>query len=94
MDKKLIVFGSEPDFSDNSRAFWDYVKDNPNYDTFWCIQNEQMYNRMLRQNIACGLYGSELADQKIEEADFFVTSSFEFSYVKKKNRECNLNCVH
>ncbi len=87
MDKKLIVFGSEPDFSDNSRAFWDYVKDNPNYDTFWCIQNEQMYNRMLRQNIACGLYGSELADQKIEEADFFVTSSFEFSYVKKKNQK-------
>ena len=42
VDKKLMVFGSTPDFADNSRALWEYVTKNTDYDTFWVIQDRKM----------------------------------------------------
>lgn len=35
IEKNLIVFGSDPDFADNPRGFWEYIKTNKNYRTFW-----------------------------------------------------------
>ncbi len=49
MKKRLFVFESNPDFADNSRGFWEYLKDNNNIDTFWCVRNEKMYQRMKRK---------------------------------------------
>ena len=40
MEKKLFVFESAPDFADNSRGFWEYLKNNENVDTFWCVRDE------------------------------------------------------
>ena len=37
VDKKLMVFGSTPDFADNSRALWEYVtKNTDSYRTGRC----------------------------------------------------------
>ena len=38
INKKLMVFESSPDFSDNSRGLWEYVKKNTDYETFWVIK--------------------------------------------------------
>ena len=41
-DKKLMVFESCPDFSDNSRGFWEYVVKNTDYKTYWVIRDEEV----------------------------------------------------
>lgn len=86
MKKRLFVFESNPDFADNSRGFWEYLKDNNNIDTFWCVRNEKMYQRMKENGIQCALFGTDIANEMIDKADCFITSSFEFAYHKKKNQ--------
>lgn len=40
INKNLILFESEPDFSDNSRVFYEYIRENrPNYRFVWIVQN-------------------------------------------------------
>ena len=85
MKKKLFVFESAPDFADNSRGFWEYLKNNENVDTFWCVRDENMCHRMQEKGIRCALFGTDEANEMIEQADCFITSSFEFAYAKKKN---------
>ena len=86
MEKKLFVFESAPDFADNSRGFWEYLKNNENVDTFWCVRDENMCRRMQEKGIRCALFGTDEANEMIEQADCFITSSFEFAYAKRKNQ--------
>ena len=86
MEKKLFVFESAPDFADNSRGFWEYLKNNENVDTFWCVRDENMCRRMQERGIRCALFGTDEANEMIEQADCFITSSFEFAYAKRKNQ--------
>lgn len=86
MEKKLFVFESAPDFADNSRGFWEYLKNNENVDTFWCVRDENMCRRMQEKGIRCALFGTNEANEMIERADCFITSSFEFAYAKRKNQ--------
>ena len=86
MEKKLFVFESAPDFADNSRGFWEYLKNNENVDTFWCVRDENMCRRMQEKGIRCALFGTDEANEMIERADCFITSSFEFAYAKRKNQ--------
>lgn len=86
MEKKLFVFESAPDFADNSRGFWEYLKNNENADTFWCVRDENMCRRMQEKGIRCALFGTDEANEMIERADCFITSSFEFAYAKRKNQ--------
>lgn len=41
IEQKLIVFGSDPDFADNSRGFWEYINENTDYQTCWIIKIRQ-----------------------------------------------------
>lgn len=86
MRKKLFVFESNPDFSDNSRGFWEYIKNKEDVSTFWCVRDENMLQRMQTQGIHCALFHTDEANEMIEKADCFITSSFEFAYFKKKNQ--------
>ena len=51
-DKKLMVFESCPDFSDNSRGFWEYVVKNTDYKTYWVIRDEEVYEELKKQGKA------------------------------------------
>ncbi len=86
INNKLIVFESNPDFSDNSRGFWEYINKYTDYDTFWIVKDSNMLNLLKKANINCALMHSNLAKQMINSAKFLVTSSFEFAYSKKKEQ--------
>lgn len=90
---RLVVFESSPDFSDNSRAMYEYLKEKNDYKLFWCVRDELMLSIMKQNDIDCALFGSELAEKMIASADVFITSSFEFAYYKKKN-QLHLSCWH
>lgn len=83
INNNLIVFESTPDFADNSRGFYEYIKNNKEYETFWIIRDEKMYQRLQNQGISCALFGTKEANDKIDTAHYFITSSFEFAYYKK-----------
>ena len=86
VDKKLIVFQSDPDFSDNSRGLWEYVVKNTDYKTFWVIKDEEMKKRLEENSVCCDLEGSELSNRMIAQARFLVTSSFYFAYEKRMDQ--------
>lgn len=83
INNNLIVFESSPDFADNSRGFWEYIRKNTHFETFWIIKNKKLLPILKKQNIPCALHESNEAKAKIDEAHYFITSSFEFAYHKK-----------
>ncbi len=86
VDKKLMVFGSTPDFADNSRALWEYVTKNTDYETFWVIQDKKMLEALREKGVACGLEGGETAELMISRARFLITSSFQFADRKRPDQ--------
>ena len=86
IDRKLMVFESNPDFADNSRGLWEYVVANTDFRTFWVVKDEQMLNELSAKGVSCGLKNSELANEMIAQARFLITSSFELAYSKKVNQ--------
>lgn len=86
VDKKLIVFESDPDFSDNSRGLWEYVVKNTDYKTFWVIKDEVMKKRLEEKGVCCDLAGSERSNRMIAQARFLVSSSFYFAYEKRTDQ--------
>ena len=93
VNKKLMVFESAPDFSDNSRALWEYVVENSDFKTFWVIKDEKMYVLLKKLDIDCALEGSTLANEMISEARFLISSSFYFSY-QKTSEQIHISVWH
>lgn len=83
INQKLIVFHSSPDFSDNPRALYDYVSKNTDYECFWVINDRDACESLLAQGIPCGLRSQGDVQEKIDSAQYLVSSSFEFAYEKK-----------
>lgn len=83
IDEKLIVFESNPDFSDNSRGFWEFVINNTDYKTFWVINDEKVLKQMTNKGIACGLKGTTVSNEMVEKAKILFSSTFEFAYRKR-----------
>lgn len=83
VDEKLMVFESTPDFSDNSRALWEYVDKNTDYATFRVVKDQKMAETLKERGIDCGLEGEETSESMVEKARFLITSSFQFAYQKK-----------
>lgn len=92
-DKKLMVFESCPDFSDNSRGFWEYVVKNTDYKTYWVIRDEEVYEELKKQGVVCGLDNSEEASQMIEKAQFLISSTFDFA-VQKNVGQVHVSAWH
>lgn len=86
VDEKLMVFESTPDFSDNSRALWEYVDKNTDYATFWVVKDQKMAEALKERGIDCGLEGEETSESMVEKARFLITSSFQFAYQKKSGQ--------
>lgn len=82
INKKLMVFESSPDFSDNSRGLWEYVEKNTDYETFWVIKDQKMLELLKGIGVNCDLEGGDLANEMIAKARFLITSSFNFTYQK------------
>lgn len=83
---KLVVFESNPDFSDNSRALYDYLVAHTDYKCFWVIKDEAFCQELAASGVACGLAGTKEAEEKIGQARFLVSSSFYFAYHKKRDQ--------
>lgn len=97
MNKKindnLMVFESNPDFSDNSRGLWEYIEKNTDYETFWVIKDQKTFDLLKKHNINCGMINSDLANFMIDTAKFLITSSFEFAY-QKKEKQIHVSAWH
>lgn len=83
IDPKLIVFHSSPDFSDNSRALYDYVVNNTDYEPFWVASDRRIGEILAEQGVPCGYIEDEAVQEKIASAQFLVSASFEFARSKK-----------
>lgn len=83
LDNKLIVFESSPDFSDNSRALYEYIAFNTEYKTFWVVKEKWALDYLTGRGVACAMIGTDLADAMIGKAKYLVSSSFCFAYHKK-----------
>ena len=88
-----MVFESCPDFSDNSRGFWEYVVKNTDYKTYWVIRDEEVYEELKKQGVVCGLDNSEEASQMIEKAQFLISSTFDFA-VQKNVGQVHVSAWH
>ena len=86
INERLFIFESDPDFSDNSRGFWEYLNKNTDYITYWIIKDPIMLNILHDKHINCELFGTAEADKLINTAHYLVTSSFNFAYSKKKGQ--------
>lgn len=83
INKKLMVFQSDPDFADNPRGLWEYVVKNTDYETFWIIQDPKLLSLLKENGVKCDSEGSELSNSMIETAQFLISSSFHLSYNKR-----------
>ena len=83
INEKLIVYESSPDFSDNPRGLYEYVKENTDYLSFWIIKDKNMVEILKQRGVDCALKGSVKAEKAIENAKYLVSSSFEFAYNKR-----------
>ena len=83
INEKLIVYESSPDFSDNPRGLYEYVKENTDYLSFWIIKDKNMMELLRENGVSCALKGSEEADEAIRSAKYLVSASFEFAYEKR-----------
>lgn len=76
INNKLIVFHSSPDFSDNPRALYDYVRAHTDYETFWVIHDKNLIPLLRDAGIDCGALEEERTWEKIHSAQFLVSASF------------------
>lgn len=86
LNENLIVFESDPDFSDNSRGLWEYISKSTNFETFWIVKNQKILALLKNKGINCSLSGSDTANDMISNAKFLVSSSFEFAYHKRSDQ--------
>lgn len=83
IDSKLIVFESNPDFSDNARGLWEYIVRNTEYKTFWVVYDSRILDILREEHIDCAMLDSEEAQKMIAKAQFLVTSGFALAYRKR-----------
>ena len=86
VNEKLMVFESNPDFSDNSRGLWEYVNNNTDFETCWVVKNSRILETLKKNNINCVLKDSSEAKNIISKAKYLITSSFEFAESKNKEQ--------
>lgn len=83
IDEKLIVFTSSPDFSDNSRALYEYIEKQGGYRCFWIIRDKLFLDHLKAIGIDCALADTEEALYYTERAKFLVSTSFDLAYEKR-----------
>lgn len=84
--KPLAVFKSYPDFSDNPRALYEYMRALGTFDLCWIIEDESLVSVLNELGIACCVLGSDAANRALAEATLIVTTHFEFAAMKKPHQ--------
>lgn len=83
IDQNLVLFESNPDFADNSRALYDYIVDKTDFKTFWVVKDPAMLGPMRAAGVDCDIENSDRAIAMEQCAHYLVTSSFMFAYNKR-----------
>ena len=86
VDEKLMVFESNPDFSDNSRGLWEYVHNNNDFETCWFVKSSKVLDKLQKNKINCVLKDTPEAETITSKAKYLITSSFEFAESKSKEQ--------
>lgn len=86
VDEKLMVFESNPDFSDNSRGLWEYVHNNTDFETCWFVKSSKVLDKLQKNKINCVLKDTPEAETITSKAKYLITSSFEFAESKSKEQ--------
>ena len=86
VDEKLMVFESNPDFSDNSRGLWEYVHNNTDFETCWFVKSSKVLDKIQKNKINCVLKDTPEAETITSKAKYLITSSFEFAESKSKEQ--------
>lgn len=86
VDEKLMVFESNPDFSDNSRGLWEYVHNNTDFETCWVVKSSKVLDKLQKNKINCVLKDTPEAETITSKAKYLITSSFEFAESKSKEQ--------
>lgn len=83
IDQNLVLFESNPDFADNSRALYDYIIENTNLKTFWVVKDSAMLEPMRAAGVECDIENSERAVAMEQRAHYLISSSFMFAFNKR-----------
>ena len=86
LDERLMVFESNPDFSDNSRGLWEYVHNNTDFKTCWIVKSRKILDTLKKNNIECVLRDTPEALKIMHNAKYLITSSFELAESKSKGQ--------
>ena len=86
IDSKLVLFESHPDFSDNSRALYEYMQKNTDYKCVWLVHEKSSLEILDNIGVPCYLLGSKESDEVIEKARFILSTSFELANRKKRGQ--------
>jgi len=90
----LFVFMSQPDFSCNPYALYEYIKNNTNYEVAWILKKYERYEALTNRGIRCALYNTLEGNKLIGEADYVVMNSYTFEAVPKREGQIFVNLWH
>lgn len=87
MKKLTVVFCSSPDYSNNAKSLYNYMKEHyrEKMDLAWVIKDKQIYNS-LNQVTHCVLEGTLEYKKLMEEADIFFTTHANLIHERKKHQ--------
>ena len=74
MEKLNITFCSNPDFSGNSKALYEYMKDKYDFNMTWIVYNEESKKILDNKNIKAIVIGTDEFKEYIKTTDVFFTA--------------------
>lgn len=81
-----MVFKSNPDFSDNPRALYEYMKGLDSFELCWIVEKEKVRLLLEEQGVCAVLEGTDEAYAAREAASVLVSTSFDHALVKRPDQ--------
>ena len=83
-----IIFRSEPDYSDNSKAFYKYLYDNhrDRYDLVWIVKSDTIFQLLRKNNIKVYKRNSIKGLIEFCRAKYIVSTHAQFANLKNHNQ--------
>ncbi|MBP2658167.1 MAG: teichoic acid biosynthesis protein RodC-like protein [Firmicutes bacterium] len=89
-----ILFHSEPSFSDNAKALWEYIDINFKYETIWIVDDDDLYHKMKQKGIGVYHNNTFLGFWKIFRSKYLVTTHVPVFIKVKANNQILINLWH
>lgn len=90
----LFVFMSQPDFSCNPYALYEYVRDHTNHETAWIVKANDKFKALQERGIRCAIYNTVDGNELIAKADYIIMNSYTFPDVPKRGGQIFANLWH